>query len=57
MASGKQNRDFTEFLVSGMTMLDAATEWIRDNMNPDQVFDDKQLEEWAEANGFVKEAP
>lgn len=57
MASKKDNQKFAEILFEGSTLLDTAADWIRDNLKPDQVFDDKQLEQWAEANGFVKEAP
>ena len=56
MPSKKDNEKFTESVFSGFSMLENAIEWIRDNMKPDQVFDDKDLEGWAEDNGFVKEA-
>jgi hypothetical protein len=29
--------------------------WIKDNLSPEDVFDDVDLETWAEENGFVKE--
>ena len=32
--------------------LDKAIEWIRDNMEPGDVFFSHQLSEWAEKNGF-----
>lgn len=29
--------------------------WIRENKSPDDVFSEKQLEKWAEENGYTKE--
>jgi hypothetical protein len=37
------------------TSLDNAIEWISNRLSPDEVFDEKQLTAWAEANGFIKE--
>lgn len=37
------------------TALDAAVEFIGDNLDPDDVFTDNQLKAWAERNGFTKE--
>jgi hypothetical protein len=28
---------------------------IKDNLSPEDVFDEKQLEKWAENNGYVKD--
>lgn len=55
MPSKKDNQKFAEFLVEGTTLLDAAIEWVKDNMKPDDVFDNTDLSTWAEDNGFVKE--
>lgn len=55
MPSKRDNERFVESLFNGSTLLDTALEWIRDNMKPNQVFDDKDLEGWAEENGFEKE--
>ena len=49
------NGQFCKELISS-TPLDTAVEWIRDNMHPDDVFDKEDLEEWAQDNGYVKEA-
>lgn len=35
--------------------LTLAVEWIAENLVPEDIFTDSQLEEWAEANGYVKE--
>jgi hypothetical protein len=35
--------------------LRAAIEWMADNLIPEEIFDDKKLQEWAESNGYVKE--
>lgn len=57
MPSRKENEKFTESLFSGCSLLEDALEWIRDNMKPDQVFNDKDLQGWAEENGYLKESP
>jgi hypothetical protein len=36
--------------------LDVAVDWIKENLAPDDVFSDEQLEEWAEDNGYVLES-
>lgn len=36
------------------TLLEQSIEWIGDNMNPEDVFSKKDLENWAEANGYEK---
>jgi hypothetical protein len=35
--------------------LDNAIDWISRNLNPDDIFGDKELSAWAKQNGFVKE--
>ena len=37
-------------------ILDEAVEWIAANMSPGEVFDSEALSEWAEENGYTKEA-
>lgn len=41
--------------VMSKTALDSAIGWISSNLNPDDVFSEKDLQHWAESNGFVKE--
>jgi hypothetical protein len=38
-------------------MLDAALEWIRDHMDPEDVFRPDQLADWANEHGFVVREP
>ena len=35
-------------------LLDGAIDWIRTNMEPDEIFEERVLDQWAEDNGFVK---
>lgn len=42
-------------LAIPMPHLDDVIDFIRRNLDPDDVFSDNQLENWAEKNGFVKE--
>ena len=37
------------------TSLDNAIAWMQDNLEPDDVFSQKQLIVWAESNGYTKE--
>lgn len=54
MPSTKDNEKFRDSLFIGKSLLDDALDWIRENMQPDEVFGDNELSEWAEENGFVK---
>lgn len=62
MPTGKQDSDFassmeedvkTEITV-GKGALDNAIWWMQKNLDPDDVFDEKQLSAWAESNGYIK---
>jgi hypothetical protein len=53
--SSYSNQQFGKELV-GDELLNRAVEYIRDNLNPDEVYDKEDLEEWAIDNGFVKES-
>lgn len=46
MATGNENKKFTES-VFGEYPLDSAIDWIKDNMEPDDVFEDDELIVWA----------
>lgn len=48
-------RDSVDEVKMSSSALDNAIDWISSNMNPDEVFDEKSLKEWAESNGYVKE--
>ena len=52
--SGYTNQQFGKELI-GDDLLDRAVEYVRDNLNPDEVYDKEDLEEWAANNGYVKE--
>lgn len=47
------NQQFIKSLV-GDDLLDKVVEYIKDNMHPDDIFEDAELSVWAEDNGFVK---
>lgn len=52
MSTVDQNRSFTEAIMQNWP-LDEAIRWINDNLAPDEVFDERILEGWAENNGWV----
>jgi len=54
MASQQQNKAFTEALLPQYP-LDEAVDFIQSNLDPADVFTDKQLCDWAESNGYKKE--
>jgi len=62
MASITKDKAFAEEMAASLdeikmssSTLDNAIEWIGSNLNPDEVFKEKDLESWAESNGYVKE--
>ncbi len=63
MPSNKQDKEFSELMGEDATAeviistlsLDRAIDYISDNLNPDDVFKIKDLESWAESNGYIKE--
>ncbi len=54
MTTAQQDREFIEDLIPS-ALLEEAIEWIGSNLNPADVFETKDLEEWAENNGYVEE--
>ncbi|MDA1029692.1 MAG: hypothetical protein O3B41_11670 [Bacteroidetes bacterium] len=52
--SYRQDIDFVQAMTS-VGMLEDAIAWIKDNLNPEDVFEKKQLDGWAEENGYVEE--
>lgn len=44
----------TDHVLDEIHRDDLAT-WLQDNKSPDDVFTDKQLQQWAEDNGYVKQ--
>lgn len=47
MATNKQNEQFKSH-VFDQNLLDSSLEWIEDNLNPEDVFSDEQLINWAQ---------
>lgn len=63
MSTTSQDREFaamikaeieTEISLSG-NALDYAIDFISSNFNPEDVFSEKDLTDWAERNRFIKE--
>lgn len=52
MASSTENKKFNDEVLP-QWLLDDAIDWIKSNLNPDDVFDQRELEIWAEDNGMV----
>ncbi len=59
--STKQDQEFGALIIPHLKVehpeacLDEVLEWVRKNLNPDDVFSNKQLEDWAEGEGYKKE--
>ena len=51
--STQDNQSFTNNIME-RNPLDKAIDWIADNMVPEDVFSQKQLEEWALESGFQR---
>lgn len=63
MPTGTQDKQFAEEMAASVdettvkmsnSALDNAIVWIQDTLEPDDVFSIKQLESWAESNGYIK---
>jgi len=48
----KQDRDFIEELI-GLAALENAIDWVNKNLEPDDVFSDTRLRQWAVDNDMV----
>ena len=56
MSFNKSLQDsLTSAIFDYLDPVDIVVEWVQKHLNPDDVFDENQLAEWAEENGFVKE--
>lgn len=53
MTSWEQNKKFAESMLPTYP-LDEAIDWISGSMEPEDVFYEEKLREWALANGFVE---
>ena len=54
MAGSIENNKFAKSIFPAYP-LDEAISWIQLNMEPEDVFSEKQLETWARDSGFTKE--
>lgn len=52
MPTYNEEKSFIEAVI-GRSILDDAIEWIRENLNPEDVFPAKELDSWAEDNGYI----
>ena len=62
MPTSKEDQSFADVMKDSVdevkisnTALDNAIDWIGNNLNPDEVFSESDLGEWAEKNGYTKE--
>lgn len=61
MPTEKQNQSFELELQTIVrngyttTPLSNALYWMQQNLEPEDIFSEKQLSNWAEANGYIKE--
>lgn len=62
MSTTRQDQEFSRYMEGQMEVevkytssaLDTAIEYIGNEFSPDDVFSTKQLESWAESNGYEK---
>ena len=52
--SWKQNEDFIKAIIRP-TFLNETIEWIKQNLDIEDVYTVTELEEWAEESGYTKE--
>ena len=54
MIGSRDSKNFIDSLID-RDLLQEAINWIGSNLEPEDVFSEKQLEEWAENNDYFKE--
>lgn len=59
MPTNGQDKNFAEEMAQQLdelkmssSTLDNAIQWMQDNLEPDDVFTEKQLKDWADRNGY-----
>lgn len=53
--SGSQDKSFMAELIDQISGdFSWVLEWVEQNCEPDDIFDEKRLEQWARDNGFIK---
>ena len=50
----EEDKKFIEYVIE-KSLLEESIEWIRDNLEPEDVFGEAQLKDWAKDNGMVEE--
>ena len=48
MLTIRQTKDFADSVLNTDNLLDAAIEWIQNNLSPKDVFEEKELLAWAQ---------
>lgn len=56
MPTNRHDFDFSEEMKSHVEVnaksLDSAISWMQQNLEPEDIFSEKQLSNWAESNGY-----
>jgi hypothetical protein len=55
MTSSRQDREFQSVIIGpleSIEFLSLAIDWIKNNLNPEDVFDEDQLKAWAVDYGY-----
>jgi hypothetical protein len=52
--SARQDSDFIREVISS-TLLEQAMQFIADNFEPEDIFEEDVMREWANENGYIKE--
>ena len=52
--STRQDSDFIREVISP-TLLEQAMQFIADNFEPEDIFEEDVMREWANENGYIKE--
>ena len=52
--STRQDSDFIREVISS-TLLEQAMQFIADNFEPEDIFEEDVMREWANENGYIKE--
>lgn len=57
MPTEEQKRSFVLMLIKHVhyASLEYSLQWMQSNLEPEDIFSEKQLSNWAEANGYIKE--
>lgn len=54
VTTSQQDKNFIYNVIPD-DLLEQSIDWIKENLSPEEVFDEKQLEDWAEQNRYKKE--